>query len=223
MPSDNPFEAGAMVNAYVADRNGLDATEQEMISRRERLLGPAYRLFYKNPVHLVRGEGVWLYDEKGNAYLDAYNNVACVGHCHPRVVKAISDQARTLNTHTRYLHNSILDYAERLLATLPSALSHVMFACTGSEANDLAIRVAKSFTDGTGFIVTEFAYHGVTAAVSQLSPSLGRKIAPGPHVRVVPAPDRNKSRAGRHRISSQRSAGDRRSASEWHKAGRLDC
>ncbi|MGD9923726.1 MAG: aspartate aminotransferase family protein [Pseudorhodoplanes sp.] len=196
MSSHRPFASGAMVNAYNAGlASQIGPAEREMIARRERSLGPAYRLFYRHPIHLVRGEGAWLYDDKGNAYLDAYNNVACVGHCHPRVAQAIADQARTLNTHTRYLHHTILDYAERLLATLPSALSHVMFACTGSEANDLAMRIAKTFTGGTGFVVTELAYHGVTDAVAQLSPSLGRRIAPGPHVRTVPAPDRNRMQA----------------------------
>lgn len=190
--ANKPFASGAMVNAYSSDACGeISSAERELIAQRERLLGPAYRLFYEKPIHLVRGEGVWLYDDKGNAYLDAYNNVACVGHCHPRVVEAIADQARTLNTHTRYLHKTILDYAERLLATMPDELSHVMFACTGSEANDLAVRVAKTFTGGTGFIVTELAYHGLTDAVSQLSPSLGSSVAPGPHVRTVAPPDRS--------------------------------
>ena len=86
-----------------------------MIARRSRLLGPAYRLFYDQPVQFVRGEGVWLYDAAGHRYLDAYNNVASVGHCHPRVVQAIARQAAVLNTHTRYLHETVLDYAEKLL------------------------------------------------------------------------------------------------------------
>lgn len=88
----------------------------------------------------MRGEGVWLYDADGTRYLDAYNNVASVGHCHPHVVEAIARQASTLNTHTRYLHEGVLDYAERLLGTMPSGLAHAMFTCTGSEANDLAMR-----------------------------------------------------------------------------------
>ena len=91
-----------------------------MIARRKRLLGPAYRLFYENPVHVVRGEGVWLYDPDGRAYLDVYNNVASVGHCHPHVVAALSRQAAMLNTHTRYLHESVLAYAERLLGLFPA-------------------------------------------------------------------------------------------------------
>ncbi|WP_153099977.1 aspartate aminotransferase family protein [Paraburkholderia hayleyella] len=161
-------------------------TAASLLARRAHLLGPAYRLFYERPLHPVRGEGVWLYDDEGRRYLDAYNNVAAVGHCHPRVVEAIARQAAQLNTHTRYLHTGILDYAERLLALLPAAGYQLMLTCTGSEANDLALRAARAFTGGTGVIVTECAYHGVTAAVAEVSPSLG--MALGPMVRTVPAP-----------------------------------
>ena len=161
---------------------------QDMIARRSRLLGPAYRLFYDQPVQFVRGEGVWLYDAAGHRYLDAYNNVASVGHCHPHVVQAIARQAAVLNTHTRYLHETVLDFAEKLLATFPPQIGHVMFTCTGSEANDLALRVARTCTGGTGFIVTANAYHGVTSALTELSPSLGLPLPEGSHVRLVPAP-----------------------------------
>ena len=178
-----------MINAYTKGAVALDPRDQALIERRERLLGPAYRLFYETPVHLVRGEGVWLYDPDGAAYLDVYNNVACVGHCHPHVVAALARQAAVLNTHTRYLNEGVLDYAERLLATFPAGLDHIMFTCTGSEANDLAYRAAQVFTGGTGFIVTQLAYHGVTAAISEMSPSLGSGITIPPHVRTVPAPD----------------------------------
>jgi 4-aminobutyrate aminotransferase-like enzyme len=179
-----------MVNAYVPGGDTqLGPREQALVDRRERLLGPAYRLFYEDPVHIVRGEGVWLEDADGERYLDVYNNVASVGHCHPHVVAALTRQAATLNTHTRYLHETILDYAERFLATFPAHLGHVMFTCTGSEANDLAYRIAKDFTGGTGVIVTSLAYHGITDAVSQFSPSLGAYVPLGVHVRAVPAPD----------------------------------
>lgn len=176
-------------NAYIPGAAPLNAQELELVQRRERLLGPAYRLFYAHPLHIVRAEGVHLYDSEGNAYLDAYNNVPSVGHCHPRVVQAIAAQAATLNTHTRYLHSSILDYAERLTATFPSVLSQVMFTCTGSEANDLALRIANAATGGTGVVVTRYAYHGVTAAISALSPALGAGMVLGPHVRLVDPPD----------------------------------
>jgi len=172
-------------------RMGLERPllERPLLERRARLLGPAYRLFYDEPLHLTRGEGVWLYDAEGNRYLDAYNNVAAVGHTHPRVVDAISRQTAVLNTHTRYLHTQILDYAEALLGSFPAPLSQVMFTCTGSEANDLAVRIAHAVTGGTGIIVTEHAYHGVTSAVSAFSPSLGSRMPAAPHVRTVPAPD----------------------------------
>ena len=158
--------AETMVNAFIPGAADLPATEAAMVDRRQRLLGPAYRLFYANPVHLVRGEGVWLYDPQGRAYLDVYNNVASVGHCHPHVVAATARQAAQLATHTRYLHDGVLDYAERLLSHFPAELAHVMFTCTGSEANDLALRLARAATGGTGIIVTENAYHGVTLSVA---------------------------------------------------------
>jgi 4-aminobutyrate aminotransferase-like enzyme len=177
-----------MVNAFVPGAANLSPEEMAMIDRRRGLLGPAYRLFYQTPLHVVRGQGVWLYDKAGDAYLDVYNNVASVGHCHPHVVAAMAQAAGTLATHTRYLQDGVLDYAERLLATFPGELGHVMFTCTGSEANDLAIRLTRARTGGTGFIVTENAYHGVTLAVAEMSPSLGRSVDLGVHVRTVPAP-----------------------------------
>lgn len=180
---------GGMVNAFREGATELDPQTAEMIARRKRVLGPAYRLFYEKPLHLVRGEGVWLYDTEGKAFLDAYNNVTSIGHCHPKVVEAISRQSAILATNTRYIHGAILDYAERLLATMPDSLGHMMFTCTGSDANDLAIRIAQTFTGGRGIVVTETAYHGITQAVSEFSPSLGAGVDLGAHVRTVPAPD----------------------------------
>ncbi|WP_236174708.1 aspartate aminotransferase family protein [Pseudomonas pseudonitroreducens] len=179
-----------MPNGFsAADAERLSEQERRLIERRARLLGPAYRLFYERPLHTVRGEGVWLYDNQGKRYLDAYNNVASIGHCHPRVVQAIARQAAVLNTHTRYLQEGILDYAEDLLATFPEGLDQVMFTCTGSEANDLALRIARQYTGGTGVIITRFAYHGVTGTISELSPSLGAGITLPAHARTVRAPD----------------------------------
>jgi 4-aminobutyrate aminotransferase-like enzyme len=180
----------AMLNAFdPAAAGSLPPAERALIERRQRVMGTAYRLFYDNPLHIVRGEGVWLYDASGERYLDAYNNVASVGHSHPRVVAAIAEQAATLNTHTRYLHDGVVEYAERLVATFPPALSQVMFTCTGSEANDLALRIARGHTGASGVIVTELAYHGVTAAVAAVSPSLGKVVPLGVDVRAVGAPD----------------------------------
>jgi 4-aminobutyrate aminotransferase-like enzyme len=175
----------SMINAYSRGAD-LDPADRDLIARREAVLGPAYRLFYERPVHVVRGEGVWLYGPNGEAYLDVYNNVACVGHSHPRVVEAIARQAATLNTHTRYLNELVIDYAERLAETLPSEVRRLIFTCTGSEANDLALRIARAHTGGTGVIVTDNAYHGVTAAIAELSPSLGPGNRLGAHVRTVP-------------------------------------
>ncbi len=153
--------------------------------QQRRVLGPAYRLFYDVPVSPVRGEGVWLYDTEGRRYLDAYNNVPVVGHCNPAVVQALCKQAQVLNTHTRYLHEGVTAYAERLQGLLPKALDTVMLTCTGSEANDLALRIAFEATGRRGIIVTQNAYHGVTLALAQMSPSL-RPVEP--HVRTIPAP-----------------------------------
>lgn len=168
-----------------ADSHLRDA---ELLERRRRLLGPAYRHFYEEPLEIVRGNGVHLYDADGVEYLDAYNNVPCVGHSHPRVVAAIAEQAGRLNTHTRYLAEPILDYSERLLDSLGAGLGHVMFTCTGSEATDLALRIARFHTGDTGVVVTSNAYHGVTTAAAAVSPSLGAAVAPGPEVRTIAAP-----------------------------------
>lgn len=164
-------------------------TRDDLQARRARLMGPNVPTFYDHPVHLVRGEGVWLWDADGKRYLDCYNNVAHVGHAHPKVVEAIARQAGMLNTHTRYLHEGILDYGERLTATLGHGLSQMIMVCTGSEANDLALRMAQAVTGKRGFIATDNTYHGNTTAVSALNtrrPPLGGWPD---HVRRVPAPD----------------------------------
>ena len=171
-----------------ADENDM----QSLIERRQQRLGPELELSYNNPVHAVRGEGVWLIDNNGRSLLDAYNNVPSVGHCHPDVVQALARQAATLNTNTRYLHTSVIEYAERLTATMPGDLSVCMFVCSGSEANDLAWRLAKAHTGNAGGIVMEDAYHGTTDVVYELSPAdygddKGRKLAD--YIATIPAPD----------------------------------
>jgi 4-aminobutyrate aminotransferase-like enzyme/Ser/Thr protein kinase RdoA (MazF antagonist) len=163
---------------------------QSLIERRDQRLGPNLELSYNNPLHVVRGEGVWLIDATGRSLLDAYNNVPSVGHCHPTVVQAMARQAATLNTNTRYIYNSVLEYADRLTATMPGDLSVCMFVCSGSEANDLAWRLAKAHTGNAGGIVMEDAYHGTTNAVYELSPAEygeGKPLAE--HIATVPAPD----------------------------------
>ncbi|MFC2025569.1 aminotransferase class III-fold pyridoxal phosphate-dependent enzyme [Chloroflexota bacterium] len=142
----------------------LEESRQAHLNRRARLLGPCTYLFYERPLHIVRGEGVWLYDNEGHRYLDVYNNVAHVGHCHPHVVKAIADQARKLNTNTRYMHNLILELAEQITSRMPQPLSVCMFVCTGSEANELAWRMSKLVSGNNGALITRFSYHGNTDA-----------------------------------------------------------
>ena len=162
---------------------------ETLAARRRRALGDHVPTFYETPLHLVRGEGVWLWDAAGRRYLDAYNNVPHVGHCHPHVTEAIARQAATLNTHTRYLHDSIVAYVERLTARLDHGLSQMLFTCTGSEANDVALRMAQAATGRTGLIATDNTYHGNTTATAQLStrrPPIGGYPS---HVRLVPAPD----------------------------------
>ena len=145
------MDAARMVNGFDTARTGaLDHELAHLVRRRDAALGGAYRLFYATPVQFARGEGVYLYDPDGTAYLDAYNNVPSVGHSHPRVTEAVSRQLQTLNTHTRYLTAGLVDYAERLLATHQLGPAHAMFTCSGSEAGDLALRVAREPTGGTG-------------------------------------------------------------------------
>jgi 4-aminobutyrate aminotransferase-like enzyme len=168
---------------------GLNAELASLVARRQATFGASSVLVYQRPIRMVRAEGVWMFDADGRRYLDVYNNVASVGHCHPRVVEAIAKQAATLNTNTRYLYDNVHDYAERLLATFPRRLSNIVFTCTGSESNDFALRLTKSFTGGAGFVVTETAYHGNTEAVTEVSPSSFKTRSVPPHVRTVPAPD----------------------------------
>jgi 4-aminobutyrate aminotransferase-like enzyme len=209
----------AMTFSNIMDSNSYqgDSTAEPLIEARERLLGPANRLFYDRPVHLVRGQGSHLFDADGACFLDAYNNVASVGHCHPHVTDAVAQQMSTLNTHTRYLHGSILDYSARLLATMPPEIDQVMYACTGSEANDLALRVAEMHTGATGVIVTADAYHGNTTAVTAISPSLGGATALGPNVRTVAAPDGYRSPPGE--VAARFAADISRAVDELTEAG----
>ncbi|MBA3844845.1 MAG: aminotransferase class III-fold pyridoxal phosphate-dependent enzyme [Actinobacteria bacterium] len=140
--------------------------------RRFRSLGRALSLTYETPVHVVRSEGVWLYGPDGERYLDAYNNVPVVGHSHPRVTEAVVRQTRLLNTHSRYLSEPLVELAERLTEAMPagSGLDTVLLVNSGSEANDLAWRIATTVTENGGAICTRFAYHGVSTAIAAVSP-----------------------------------------------------
>ena len=163
----------------------------DLLERRRVRLGPNVPTFYDEPVHIVRGDGVWLWDADDRRYLDCYNNVPHVGHCNARVTDAICRQAHTLNTHTRYLHEGILDYTDRLTATHDPSLSTAILTCTGSEANDIALRMAEAMTAKRGIVATDATYHGNTSLVAHLSqsnvPAVGFGL--GQYVRHVEAPD----------------------------------
>lgn len=156
----------------------------DLLARRNALFGAGAPLFYDEPITIVRGEGIYLIDDSGKRYVDMYNNVACVGHCHPHVVDAVSRQVGRLNVHSRYLHPDILDYAERLIGRHHAGIESVVFSCTGSEANEVALMMAKTVTGGRGLIATDAAYHGNTATVGELKRSKGQG-----DVRSIPFPD----------------------------------
>ena len=171
---------------------GGQPTTDELVARRDRVFGTALApLTYSRPLHLARGEGAWLIDVEGRRYVDAYNNVPVVGHAHPRVATAIAEQARTLNTNLRYLHGTAIELAERLVASMPpgSGLDTVLFVNTGSEATDLAWRIAATSTGNGGGLVTEHAYHGVTTATTALSPEEWRGGTRPDHVEPFTPPD----------------------------------
>jgi 4-aminobutyrate aminotransferase-like enzyme len=185
------------LNAFDGSRvSAMDPALRDAVRRRLRSFGATSVLFYQEPLRMERAEGVWMFDAEGRRYLDLYNNVPSVGHSHSRVVEAIRRQVGLLNTHTRYLSDVVDRYAERLLATFPLDIDHLVLTCTGSEANDLALRIAEVATGRTGFIVTETAYHGNTAAVTNLSPSARPGQPLPPHVRTVPAPEMFRGPAG---------------------------
>ncbi len=167
----------------------LDNATQNLIARRNNTIGRHSPLFYNTPLHLVHGEDVWVFDKQGKQYLDVYNNVPHVGHCHPKVVVALTEQAKTLNTHTRYLHENIINYVERLTSKFDDSLDMAMLTCTGSEANELALRMARHCTGGQGIIVTDFAYHGNTEAVSELGTAFMLEAKNTRRVRSIPIPD----------------------------------
>jgi len=167
-------------------------TSAGIIAARQHRIGPSLSVSYRRPLHIVRGWMQHLYDAEGRAYLDLVNNVAHVGHCHPRVVRALRRQAGVLNTNTRYLHEGLVEYAQRLTQLLPEPLRVCFFVCSGTEANELALRLARAHTGRRDVVVIDHAYHGNTNALIELSPykfnGPGGAGAP-PHVHVVPMPD----------------------------------
>ena len=161
-----------------------------LAARRDAVFGPAMEpLSYAEPIEMASASGVWMTGTDGRRYLDMYNNVVCVGHAHPRVTSAVARQWRVLNTNLRYLHASAIELAERLAATCPDGLDTVLFVNSGSEANDVAWRLARHHTGNAGGLCTDFAYHGVTAATADLSPEVLPGALPPPHVETWAPPD----------------------------------
>ena len=178
----------------------------DLLDRRRHRLGRSLSLSYRAPLTIVRGSGAYLYDADGRAYLDLVNNVAHVGHAHPRVVEAAARQKALLETNTRYLHPTILDYADRLAATLPSHLEVIHLVNSGSEANELALRMARAATGRRDVAVVEGGYHGNTSGLVDISPYKfdgpgGAGRPPTTHVAPLPDPYR-----GRHRGSTPEAA-----------------
>ena len=181
-----------------------------LLERRFHALGRGLELSYDEPVHLVRGEGVFLYAPDGTRFLDAYNNVPSVGHGNRKVAATIARQMETLCANTRYLHESVVEYAERVTATLPAGLDTCLYVNSGSEANDAAYRIAKIVTGQTGAIVVENAYHGVTDIAAALSPYHGPFVQPlAPFVQTLPSPDSgaDPAVAARQAIAALRESG----------------
>ncbi len=167
-------------------------TARDILALRRRLVGRNLSVAYSDPLKIVRGRGQYLYDDSGRRYLDLVNNVCHVGHCHPRVVEAAARQMAELNTNTRYLHDGLVEYALRLTATLPDSLSVCYFVCSGTEANDLALRLAHAHTGSKEIIVLDHAYHGHSPSLVEISPYKcegpgGEGLAP--HAHKVPMPD----------------------------------
>jgi 4-aminobutyrate aminotransferase-like enzyme len=211
-----------------SDCSGIDA----LVAARRARMGAALSIAYRRPLHIVRGWMQHLYDAEGQRYLDAVNNVAHVGHSHPRVVDALSRQAAVLNTNTRYLHETVLRYAERLGATLPEPLRVLFFVCSGSEANELALRMARTHTHRRGVVVLGGAYHGNTTALIELSPYKYRGPGGGgaaPHVFEAPLPDtyRGSHREGDgdpgFRYADEVGEALARAAEQGHAAGAFFC
>jgi 4-aminobutyrate aminotransferase-like enzyme/Ser/Thr protein kinase RdoA (MazF antagonist) len=171
----------------------LGAPIDDLLQKRRRVISPALSISYKEPIKMVRGSGQYLYDRRGRPYLDLVNNVCHVGHCHPKVVEAGQRQMALLNTNTRYLYDGLTAYAERLCTTLPDPLEVCLFVNSGSEANELALRLAEAYTSRRDFLVIDGAYHGHTGRLIDISPykfkGPGGKGRPEPWVHIVPMPD----------------------------------
>lgn len=166
-------------------------TEHTLFQARQQVLGGTYRTFYSTPLVVESAFGCVISDADGNDYLDAYNNVPVIGHSSPKIRAAVDRQLGKSNVHTRYVDATVVDYAERLVSCFPPHLESVVFACSGSEANDLALRLAAHETGKNGVIVTRHAYHGTTSAVAAISPSLVGVDGVADHVELIDLPDWN--------------------------------
>jgi 4-aminobutyrate aminotransferase-like enzyme/aminoglycoside phosphotransferase (APT) family kinase protein len=191
----NPADAAARLSEDTGldPRAGRGAPVEELLARRRRSIGPSLSIAYREPLKIVKGRGPSLVDDRGRAFLDLVNNVCHVGHCHPRVVEAAARQMADLNTNTRYLHDNLVEYAEHLTATLPDPLEVCYFVNSGTEANELALRLTMAHTGRRDVLVVDGAYHGHTARLVAASPykfmGPGGSGAPEPWVHVVPMPD----------------------------------
>jgi 4-aminobutyrate aminotransferase-like enzyme len=162
----------------------------ELLARRDQALGAGAALFYKTPLHIVRGEGAYLFDPDGRRYVDMYNNVPCVGHANPHVVEAMARQQATLNVHSRYLHEGIVALAERLAALHGPAIESVVFSCSGTEANEVALRMARGATGKTGIVCTNATYHGNSEAVGKMTRMGAGQNSVVSDVCAIPFPER---------------------------------
>ena len=179
------FINGQTIYANMLNRN-------QLLELRKKYLSPSLSLSYDKPLHIVRAKGQFLYDSKGDRYLDAVNNIQHVGHCHPKVVSAASEQYGILNTNTRYLDETVINYAKDLTNYLPNGLTTCFFTNSGSESNDLALRLARTATDSKETIVLDGAYHGHVSSLIDISPyKHNSKGGSGPpsYVHTVPMPD----------------------------------
>lgn len=167
----------------------IESSASSLLERRLKTLGIHSPLFYDEPIALVSAKGVWVTDVTGRTYLDAYNNVPHVGHCNPVVIEAIHAQASRLNIHTRYLNSQVIDYSEELLATFGEGMEKVSFTNSGSEANDLAFRIANQRTGNTGIIVSDFSYHGNTSLLADVTTALPTRNGMSANVRAIRIPD----------------------------------
>ena len=159
-----------------------------LAARRDRAFGAGAPLFYNTPLHIVRGEGVELFDPEGRRYVDMYNNVPCVGHANSHVAEAMARQQSTLNVHSRYLHEGIVAFAERLTALHGPEIESVIFSCSGTEANEVALRMARMATGKSGIVCTNATYHGNSEAVGKMTRIGTGQNAVG-DVRAIPFPE----------------------------------